>query len=63
MIYVNNNAKLADLLEKMLKSEKLTVIELNDVKDLIADLRSPRGEINLVEDYSCVHCDYISLNN
>lgn len=52
MIYINDNTKLADLLEKMLKPEKITEADLSDARDLIADLRSPRGQVSLVEDCS-----------
>lgn len=57
MIYINDNTKLADLLEKMLKPEKMTEADLSDARDLIADLRSPRGQVSLGEDCSNTHHD------
>lgn len=52
MIYINNNKKLADLLEKMLEPEKLTEADKVDAKDLIIELRSSSPEVSLVDDCS-----------
>jgi len=48
VIYVNNNEKLADLLERLTTLIAPSQLDFNDAKDLIHELRSPRGEISLV---------------
>ena len=55
MIYVNNNKKLADLLETLLKPEKVTNVEINEAEELISELRSHRADIVLAPRVS--NCD------
>jgi hypothetical protein len=55
MVYINDNNKLADLLEKLLKPETLTNADIVDTKDLITDLRSNKGEVSLVADCDKYH--------
>jgi hypothetical protein len=63
MIYINNNEKLADLLEDLLKKDvsNTTII---DAKDLIVELRSSDSEVVLLdkEALNKKHRKYIAEN-
>ena len=49
MVYIDNNGKLANLLETLLKKKEISNATLTDTKDLIAELQSPRGDVFLVD--------------
>jgi len=49
MVYIDNNGKLANLLETLLKKKEISNATLTDTKDLIAELRSPRSDVFLVD--------------
>ena len=48
MIYVDNNNKLATLIEKLLEPESVTPVEKTEANDLIHELRSTHGDVHLV---------------
>lgn len=48
MVYVNNNEKLADLLENLLKKD-LKQSDITDARDLIIELRSPSSNVSLID--------------
>ena len=54
MVHVNNNNKLANLLEKLLSKDIDEETKIN-TKDLIIELRSNRPEIVLVEGHEYEH--------
>ena len=49
MIYIDNNEKLATLIEKLIVPGKATELEIIEAKELISDLRSPHGDVHLVD--------------
>lgn len=56
MIFIDSNAKLADLLEKLVDGEASTIDHM-DAKDLIVDLRSAQTEVKLFNK-SLLHSSY-----
>lgn len=48
MIYVDNNKKLATLIEKLLDPENVTEMDKVEANDLVHDLTSTHGDLHLV---------------
>ncbi len=63
MIYVNNNEKLADLLEDLLK-KKPKEESTSDARDLIIELRSQNSDIFLMDKdkLNRMHRKYVAEN-
>lgn len=61
MVYVDNNEKLASLLEKLLDKDR-NHSTIADAKDLIFELRSPRGDVTVLNKDSLTRRDRKTLS-